>query len=427
MNARFSLLSAVCIGVVAGGGLIGSAGRWVLTERVARDVVASGAVILDTAPKQVRSTAGGTIAEMRVRDGDPVTAGEVMMRLDDPMTRGSLDTLGRALDELTAQQARLRAELDDAAVVKFPERLSARVGEPDIARLLAGEINLFRMRSLSRTAEKEQLRQRVSQLEREIGGYSVLMTAKDHELALIGQQLKGARDLRAKNLMPIATLTSLERDAVRLEGERSGQLVATVAQAEGRIAEMRLLIMQFDRDRLSELNRELRDTEARIADALERKLIAEDRVRRLEIRAPQDGIVRVPMLRMVGEDVAAGEEVMHISPRADGLIVEATIASRDIARLRLGQNAVLQFATAEPNGTARITGTLSRLAPDTADGRAAGFYRARIAVAAPECARLGAMRPGTQAEVLLETGAPNKLSGLLQPLGDGIARAWRAI
>jgi HlyD family secretion protein len=264
-------------------------------------------------------------------------------------------------------------------------------------------------------------------LEREIGGYSVLMTAKDHELALIGQQLKGARDLRAKNLMPIATLTSLERDAVRLEGERSGQLVATVAQAEGRIAEMRLLIMQFDRDRLSELNRELRDTEARIADALERKLIAEDRVRRLEIRAPQDGIVRVPMLRMVGEDVAAGEEVMHISPRADGLIVEATIASRDIARLRLGQNAVLQFATAEPNGTARITGTLSRLAPDTADGRAAGFYRARIAVAAPECARLGAMRPGTQAEVLLETGAPNKLSGLLQPLGDGIARAWRAI
>ena len=427
MDTRFSLLSAVCIGVVAGGALIGSAGSWVLTERAARDVVASGAVILDAAPKQVRSTASGTVAEMRVHDGDPVTAGEVMMRLDDPMTRGSLETLGRSLDELTAQQARLRAELDDTTAVIFPERLSARVGEPDIARLLAGEINLFKIRTLSRTAEKEQLRQRVSQLEREIGGYSVLMTAKDHELALIGQQLKGARDLRAKSLMPIATLTSLERDAVRLEGERSGQLVATVAQAEGRIAEMRLLIMQFDRDRLSELNRELRDTEARIADTLERKLIAEDRSRRLEIRAPQDGIVRVPMLRMVGEDIAVGEEVMHISPRADGLIVEASIASRDIGRLRLGQNAVLQFATAEPNVTARITGTLSRLAPENADGRAAGFYRARIAVAAPECARLGAVRPGTQAEVLLRTGEPNKLSGLLQPFGDGIARAWRAI
>jgi hypothetical protein len=66
------------------------------------------------------------------------------------------------------------------------------------------------------------------------------------------------------------------------------------------------------------------------------------------------------------------------------------------------------------------------LAPDTAYG-VAGFYRARIAVAAPECARLGAMRPGTQAEVLLETGAASKLSGLLQPLGDGLARAWRAI
>lgn len=227
--------------------------------------------------------------------------------------------------------------------------------------------------------------------------------------------------------MPLSTLTTLERDAVRLAGERSGQLVATVAQAEGRIAEMRLLVMQVDRERIGEVNRELRDTESRIAEIVERKLTAEDRLRRLEIRAPQSGIVHVAALHGVGDDIAAGDEVMSISPRSDGIIVEATIASRDIGRLRVGQNAVLQFANALSNGSEKITGTLSRLAPQAgSDAQAGDFYRARIAVAGPECARLGVVRPGTRAEVLLEP-AQQASAQFWQPLGDGLVRALRSI
>lgn len=376
----------------------------------------------------MRSTAGGTIAEMRVRDGDQVTAGEVILRLEDPVTRGGLDALGRTLDELAARLARLRAEQDNATAVVFPEGFSARVGEPDIARLLAGETNLFTIRTQSHMAEKEQLRQRISQLEREIGGYSVLMTAKDHELALVGEQLKGARDLRAKSLMPIATLMTIERDAVRLAGERSGQLVATAAQAEGRIAEMRLLIVQLDRDRLREVNRELRDTEARIADALERKLLVEDRARRLEVRAPQDGIVHVPMLRAVGQDVAAGDEVMAITPRADGVVVEAVIGSHEVGRIRLGQNAVIQLSSTNDKEGAKITGVLSQIAPEASRDRGSGsFYRARIEVAKADCARLGPVQPGMQAEVVLGAERRSLLSYFWDPLGERLASALGAI
>jgi hypothetical protein len=126
--------------------------------------------------------------------------------------------------------------------------------------------------------------------------------------------------------------------------------------------------------------------------------------------------------------VAAGDEVMLIAPRVDGLTVEATIASRDIGRLRLGQSAVLQFATAEQNVSAKITGTLSRLAPDASfDRRSGDVYRARIAVAAPDCARLGVVRPGTQADVLIETGRQPVLSKIWRPLGDGLARALASI
>lgn len=426
MNDKFSLITSICAGVIVGAGLIGSAASWVVTERAAHDVVASGSVIFDVDPKPVRSTAAGTIAEVRVHDGDHVAAGDVVMRLDDAVSRGTLDTLGRMLDELAARAARLNAEQADATAVTFPARLAARSSEPEIAQLLASEYNLFKIRSLARAAEKDQLAQRINQLKNEIGGYSVLMTSKDNELALIEEQLKAARNLRAKNLMPLATLTTLERDAARIVGERSGQLVATIAQAEGRIAETRLLVMQVDRERIADVGRDLRETEARMGEVLERKLTIEDRLRRLEIRAPQDGVARVASVRTVGEDVAAGDEVMSIAPRSDGLIVEATIASRDIPRLRVGQSAVLQFAAAE-SSTGKITGTLSRLAPERASDRQAGVYRARIAVTAPECARLGVVRPGTQAEVLLEAEPRPTLSMIWRPIGDGLVRALRSI
>lgn len=410
-------MCAVCLGIVT----LFSADAWVTSERTPREVVASGAVILDATPKQVRSTAGGTVAEIRVRDGDQVAAGDIIMRLEDTITRATLVAIGRSLDELLAQQARLQAEQAGAAQIAFPAALLARAADPDIGQLLGGETDLFRVRAAVRVAEKQQLGQRIDQLQREIDGYSVLMTAKDNELALVGQQLKGMRDLRAKNLMPIATLTALERDAVRLDGERRGQLVATMAQAEGRIAETRLLAMQFDRDRVTDIRRDLRDTESRIAGVMERKLAAEDRLRRLEIRAPQAGVVHQPLTRTLGEDVAAGEEVMSIAPPVDGIVVEANIASRDIARLRLGQSAVLSFSTPQPNGTAKITGTLARLAPDASSDRTGDFYRARIAVAPPECARLGTVRPGTQAEVSLETAASSTpLQQIWQPLGRAL-------
>jgi membrane fusion protein, type I secretion system len=425
MTAKSSFVTRIGITAIAGASLVGGAGGWLLTQRTTRDVVASGAVIVDVDSKAVRSGASGTIAEVRVRDGDPVAAGDVVMRLDDAVARGSLEAIDHMLDELAARQARLKAELEDAPTPRFPSELTKRAGEPEVAQALASEYNLFKIRSLARAAEKEQLNQRISELKNEIGGYSVLMAAKDSELSLIDQQLKGMRDLRAKNLMPLAALTTLERDAVRIDGERRGQLVATVAQAEGRIAKMRLLVMQVDRERIGDVGRELRDTEARTAEVLERKLTIQDRMRRLEIRAPQSGIAHVATLRSAGEDVSAGDEVMAIAPRSDNLIVEATIASRDIPRLRVGQSAVLQF-TAGGRGQEKITGTLSRLAPEAATDRS-GVYRARIAVAAPECARLGTVRPGTQAEVLLEAEQDASLAGIWRPIGDGLVRALRSI
>ncbi len=429
MIAIRSMRAKLAIGLVAGAGFAGVAGSACLTSASERAVVALGSVVVDTNPKKVVSPVGGTIAEVRVRDGDWVAAGAVVMRLDDAVSRSTVTYIAKSLDELSARDARLSAEQDEVDTIGFPADLVARAKSADVAHLLTGEQKLFEVRLRARCAEKEQLQQRIEHLEAEIAAYTIEARAKDGEISLIEEQLKGARDLRAKSLMPVSTLTSLEREVVRLRGERQGQLAATIAQAEGKIAETRFLIMQVDRDRRGEITRELRDTEAKIADFTERKVLAEDRLRRLEIRAPQDGLVRQPLTRAVGEEVASGDDILSIAPRPDNLVVEAVFGSRDIRRLQVGQNVALQFSTSEPGRTQRVYGTLSRISPakGPAEPPERSFYTASIAVPGAESERLGPVKPpaGTQAEVVVHTGA-SALS-FLRPLGNRLVWAFSAI
>jgi HlyD family secretion protein len=429
MIAIRSTRARVVLSLVAGAGIAGLAGSACLTCSSERSVVALGSVVVDASPKRVRTPSGGTIAEIRARDGDWVAAGSVIMRLDDAVARSNVAYLATSLDALNARAARLTAEQDDADAISFPDDLVIRAKSTTVARVIAGEQKLFEVRRRARCAEKEQMALRIGRLEAEIAAYKVEAEAKDGEIALIEAQLKGARDLRAKSLMPVTTLTSLEREAVRLRGERLGQLAATVAQAEGKIAETRFLLMQVDRDRRGEITRELRDTETKIADLSERKVLAEDRLRRLEIRAPQDGVVRQSLARGVGEEVAVGEDIVSITPRADNLVVEAVFGPRDIRRLQVGQNVALQFSTPEPGRTQRVYGTLSRITPakGPAEPPERSFYTASIAVPGAETERLGPVKPlaGTQAEVVVHTGA-SALS-FLRPLGNRLAWAFSAI
>ena len=116
---------------------------------------------------------------------------------------------------------------------------------------------------------------------------------------MIEQELQGVRELWQKNLVQLSRLTSLQRDEAKIEGER-GQLVAQAAEAKGKIAEIQLQIIQVDQDLSSDVAKELRETESKIGEYVERKVTAEDQLKRTDIRAPQDGIVFQSTANTVG-------------------------------------------------------------------------------------------------------------------------------
>src|SRR3954452_12785446 len=283
-SIRRHLVAGVTLVVLLAGGV----GGWAATTELSGAVIAPGNLVVETNVKKVQHPTGGVVGELRVRDGTPVKAGDVVVRLDDTVTRANLAIVVKSLDELAARQARLEAERDAASAPSFPAELLARRSDPDVARLIAGEQKLFETRRSARQGQKAQLKERVG-------------------------------------------------------GER-GSVVSTIAQTKGKITETELQILQIDQDLRTEVSKDLAEIRAKTSELVEKKVAAEDQLKRVDIRAPQDGMVHQLAVHTVGGVITAGAEpIMLIVPEADALTVEARIQPQDIDQVRVGQKAVLRF------------------------------------------------------------------------------------
>jgi HlyD family secretion protein len=427
-SARSSIRRHVVVGSVVVAILAIGLGGWASTAEIAGALIAPGFVVVDSNVKKVQHPTGGVVGEVRVRDGDRVKAGDTLVRLDETVTRANLAIVHKGLIELYARKARLAAERDGADTVGTPKELAGQTGDADVQEALASERKLFELRRTARLGQKQQLRQRIAQLQEEIRGLEAQQAAKTKETELIEQELVGMRELWKKNLIPIDKLTALERETARLQGER-GQLVASAAQAKGKIAETELQVLQVDQDLSSDVAKELRETDGKIGEYVERKVAAEDQLKRTDIRAPQDGVVFQSTANTVGGVVAAGDPIMLIVPETDTLLVEAKVDPKDIDKVQFGQPVLLRFSAFDIRTTPEINGTVARVAADTSTDQRTGqtYYVVRIAMTPDEIARLGNVRltPGMPVEAFIQTGQRTMLSYLIKPLHDQLMRAFR--
>jgi HlyD family secretion protein len=423
-SIRYQLAIGTLLAAMVGFGV----GGWAVATELAGAVIASGVLVVDSSVKKVQHPTGGIVGELRVRDGDRVKAGDILVRLDETQTRAMVAVVSKGLDELAARQARLQAERDDADAIAFPPDLLARPDDPELARVVAGERKLFELRRTARTGQKAQLRERIGQLKEEVQGLEAQVGGKRKEIDLIQIELKGVRELWDKHMVQISRLTSLERDAARLEGER-GQLLGAIAQSKGKMTETELQIIQVDQDLRSEVGKELAEIRGKTSELVERKVAAEDQLKRVDIRAPQDGTVHQLTVHTVGGVIGPGEPLMLVVPDHDVLTVEAKIATQDISQLHLGQEAILRFPAFNQRTTPEIFGKVTIVSPDiTQDQRTgASFYTVRIALGDGEAAKLGEKKlvPGMPVEAFIQTEARTALSYLVKPLQDQVARAFK--
>ena len=423
-SIRLHLIIGLAVVVVLAGGL----GGWASTAQISGALIAPGAIVVESNVKKVQHPTGGVVGEVLAHDGDLVKAGDVVVRLDDTVTKASLAIVTKNLDGLLARGARLEAEQRGVDKIVFPKALLDRATDPDVKNVMTSETKLFEVRTTGRTGQKAQLRERITQLNEEIEGLSAQEKAKDQEIALVQKELAGVRDLYDKHLVQISRLTTLERDTARLNGERA-QFIASRAQAKGKITETELQIIQVDKDLVSDVSKDLRETNDKIGEFVERKVTAEDQLRRTDIRAPQNGMVLQSTVHTVGGVITAGDAIMLIVPQSDDLQVEAKVNPQDIDKLQIGQKTLLRLSAFNQRTTPELNGAVTRVSPDVTTDQRTGqsYYTIRVSMPPEEIARLGEVKliPGMPVEAFVQTGDRTLMSYLVKPLSDQLMRAFR--
>jgi HlyD family secretion protein len=427
-GARYSIRRHLIIGLAVVVLLAGGLGGWASTAQISGALIAPGSVVVESNVKKVQHPTGGVVGEVRAKDGDLVKAGDVVVRLDDTVTKASLAIVTKNLDGLLARAARLEAEQRGLDKIVFPPMLGDRADDPDVKNVMASETKLFEVRVNGRIGQKAQLRERVTQLNEEIAGLTAQEKAKDQEIALVEKELIGVRDLYEKHLVQLTRLTTLERDMARLAGERA-QYIAARAQAKGKITETELQIIQVDKDMVSDVSKDLRETNDKIGEFVERKVTAEDQLRRVDIRAPQNGMVLQSTVHTVGGVITAGDAIMLIVPQSDDLQVEAKVNPQDIDKLQVGQKTLLRLSAFNQRTTPELNGVVTRVSPDVTIDQRTGqaYYTIRVSMPPEEVARLGDVKliPGMPVEAFVQTGDRTMLSYLIKPLSDQLMRAFR--
>ena len=423
-SIRLHLIVGLTVVVLLAGGL----GGWASTAEISGALIAPGSIVVESSVKKVQHPTGGVVGEVRAHDGDLVKAGDVVVRLDDTVTKANLAIVTKNLDGMLARAARLQAEQQGLDKIVFPAALLDRANDPDVKDVMASEAKLFEVRTTGRVGQKQQLRERITQLKEEIAGLEAQAKAKDQEIALVDKELVGVRTLYDQHLVQLTRLTTLERDSARLVGERA-QYVASMAQAKGKITETELQIIQVDKDMVSDVSKDLREANDKIGEYVERKVTAEDQLRRVDIRAPQDGMVEQSTVHTVGGVITAGDAIMLIVPQADDLQVEAKVNPQDIDKLQIGEKTLLRLSAFNQRTTPELNGVVIRVSPDVTTDQRTGqsYYTIRVSMPPAEVARLGEVKliPGMPVEAFVQTGDRTMLAYLIKPLHDQLMRAFR--
>jgi HlyD family type I secretion membrane fusion protein len=409
--------------------LIGGFGTWSVMANISGAIIAGGQIEVDQNRQIVQHLDGGVVAEVLVGEGDVVTAGAPLIRLDAQLLASELTIVEGQLFEMMARAARLQAERDSRPTITFNAELKTLAEtRVDVAELMVGQQSLFQARADSVEKEVDQLRRRAGQITNQIEGIDAQLVALDTQQDLIGKELVDQQSLLDKGLAQASRVLSLQREDARLLGT-IGELTASRAEADGRRTEMEIEILKLDTRRREDAITRLRDIEFNQAEMLERRLALKERLARLEITAPVSGVVYDMAVNTPRSVVRAAEPVLYIIPQDRPLVIAARVEPIHIDQVFVGQEVVLRFSAFDARTTPELIGQVVQVSADAfVDERTlAAFYRAEIRLMDGEVAKLEGQTiiPGMPVEAFIRTDDRTPLAYLIKPLADYFNKAFR--
>lgn len=409
--------------------LLGGLGGWSVFTTLAGAIVAPGQIEVSQNRQVVQHPDGGVVEAILVREGDRVVAGDILLRLDGSALRSELAIVENQLLELGARRARLAAQSGKATGVVFPSSLlAAAEGRADVAEIVAGQDSLFRKQAEALAQARDQRQTRIRQIDSQITGLIAQEEAIATQMRLLAEELVIQRDLLARGLSQAPRVSALERELAQLKGQAGG-LTSARAEAEGRITEIEIESTALVTQSREAAEAELRDVVARELELQERRGALQDRIARLDVRAPASGLVLGLAVTTPQSVVRAADALMFVVPQDRPLLVAARVPVTHVDEVRPGQEVRLVFSSLPASLTRELVGRVMLVSADAlADERTGqSYFRTEIALEAEMLARLDGVQvvPGMPVDAFIRTGDRTPLSYLLKPFTDYFRAAFR--
>lgn len=416
-------------GLIALAVLVVGLGGWSVFARLSGALVAFGAIEVQSNRQVVQHPEGGVVGQILVRDGDVVAAGQLLVSLDGTFMRSEMNLIEGQLFELLARKSRLEAERDGDLTLHLTDELTQLARQHDwVQAHVERQQRLFEARATTLRNQSEQLTKQIAQTESQISGTEAQLSASRDQLVLINKELVDQRFLLEKGLTPASRVSALERETIGLRGNIGG-FESELARLGGQIAATEIEILRLTAGRQEEVITLLQDQQVREAELAERRIALAERLARLEIRTPVDGIVWGSQVFAEQSVIQPAEPMMYIVPQDTPLLIAARVDATQIDQLHIGQDATLRFPAFDQRQTPELFGIVMNISADVFTDEATGysFYRAELMPNEGELDRLNgqALVPGMPVETLIKTGERSPLSYLTKPLTDYFTKAFR--
>ncbi|MBC6442240.1 MAG: HlyD family type I secretion periplasmic adaptor subunit [Rhodobacteraceae bacterium] len=413
---------AVCL-------LFGVLGIWGNFATISGAVIASGMIQVESLRQIVQHPQGGVVGQINVKEGDTVTAGDVLIRFDDTLVLAELGALEKQMAEVSASKSRLQAERDENDKIVFEDALlTAAETDPDTAGLIESQQRLFEARLETQTKRIEQLTERKEQIRLQIKGTQAQLISANEQVELISKELVNQQDLLNKGLAQASRVLALQREAAQLNGT-IGQLESSAARGRAQILETDIQILSLQTQRREEAISALRDISYREIEMRERLSVLEETIARMDVRAPMSGVVYGLNIHTLRSVVRPADPILYVVPNDSPFVVTSRIDAIHIDQVNLGQVASMLFSAFDQRTTPEISGIIRKISADVFVDEMTGisYYSAEIIPLEGELKRLGDVEllPGMPVEVFIKTEDRTPISYLTKPLTDYFKRALR--
>ena len=392
---------------------------WAALAQVDEVTRGEGRVVPSRQLQVLQALDGGVVAEIAVREGQVVEAGQLLLRIEEIRATAGMRESAATGITLRSRAARLRAMAEGKPFDPPPAT------NDEERRVVEEERRLYGSRLSELEAQLAVVRQQSAQRSQEVSEAQAKRNSAQRGLELAQQELTQTRPLLATGAVSQVDILRLERDTTRYRGEME-QASAQIARAQAAIGESQRKAQEAELTFRTESRRDLAETMGKLNALTEGSVALADKVTKAQVRSPVRGRVQRLLANTVGGVVQPGKDIVEIVPLDDTLMLEARLAPKDIAFIRPGQNATVKFTAYDFSIYGALDATVENISPDTVvDERGNAFYLVRVRTTQSGFNDKLPIIPGMTAEVDVLTGKKTVLSYLLKPVLKAQAYALR--